>query len=175
MEPSRPRRPISRLPVAKLRPARPGAVGVSHQLRSPWALAVFLLGSLSMVAMNSVVPGLVGQAFEAVTGDADDARRVLTTIAVLLTVVVVARSGFTRGPAASPGPLMAGVGRIRPPGDCSIKAVSCGAWFLVYGPEGWGFESLRARFAIKVLTSGNASQGLRCFLKCGAISHDVGA
>jgi hypothetical protein len=51
---------------------------LSHQLRSPWALAGFLLGSLSMVAMNSVVPVLVGRAFDAVTGDADDARRALT-------------------------------------------------------------------------------------------------
>jgi ATP-binding cassette subfamily B protein len=67
---------------------------LSHQLRNPWALAGFLLGSLIMVALNSAIPGLVGRAFDAVTGDADDPRGALTAIAVLLTVVVVVRSGF---------------------------------------------------------------------------------
>jgi ATP-binding cassette subfamily B protein len=67
---------------------------LSHQLRNPWTLLGFVAGSVIMVALNSAVPGLVGQAFDAVTGDATDRRRTLTVIAVVLLVLVVVRSGF---------------------------------------------------------------------------------
>jgi ATP-binding cassette, subfamily B, bacterial len=67
---------------------------LSHQLRNPWVLLGFLVGSVIMVALNSMVPGFVGQAFDAVTGDAPDRRRTLTVIAVVLLVIVVARSGI---------------------------------------------------------------------------------
>jgi ATP-binding cassette subfamily B protein len=67
---------------------------LSHQLRNRWALLGFLAGSAIMVALNSTIPGLVGQAFDAVAGDVGDRRRTLTVIAVALLVIVVARSGF---------------------------------------------------------------------------------
>jgi ATP-binding cassette, subfamily B, bacterial len=66
---------------------------LSHQLRNPWPLAGFLTGSASMVLLNSLVPGLVGRAFDAVTGDAGDRRRTLTATVVALLVVVLVRSG----------------------------------------------------------------------------------
>jgi ATP-binding cassette subfamily B protein len=65
---------------------------LSHQLRNPWVLTGFLVGSVIMVVLNSMVPGYVGQAFDAVTGDAADRRRALTVVAVSLLVIVLARS-----------------------------------------------------------------------------------
>ena len=44
-----------------------------------------------------------------------------------------------------------------------------------YGSEGWGFESLRARFQIKAVTSANAGRGLDSFPEYAAIFHHVGA
>ncbi|HKT04478.1 MAG TPA: ABC transporter ATP-binding protein [Rugosimonospora sp.] len=67
---------------------------LSHQLRNPWALLGFVVGSLVMVALNSTVPGLVGRAFDAVTGDAAGRRGALTAIVVALLVIVGLRSGF---------------------------------------------------------------------------------
>ena len=47
-----------------------------------------------MVVLNSVIPGLVGQAFDAVLGDDPDRSGTLTTITVLLLVIVIGRSVF---------------------------------------------------------------------------------
>lgn len=65
---------------------------VSHQLRNPWHLAGFLVGSVAMVVLNSMIPGLVGDAFDTVLDEASDRRGALTTIVVVLLVVVIARS-----------------------------------------------------------------------------------
>ncbi|RIQ33648.1 ABC transporter ATP-binding protein [Jiangella rhizosphaerae] len=65
---------------------------VSHQLRNPWHLAGFLIGSVAMVVLNSMVPGLVGDAFDAVLDESADRRAELATIAVVLLVVVVGRT-----------------------------------------------------------------------------------
>lgn len=65
---------------------------VSHQLRNPWHLAGFLVGSVAMVVLNSMVPGLVGDAFDAVLDDSADRQAALTAIVVTLLVVVVGRS-----------------------------------------------------------------------------------
>ncbi|TDD71623.1 ABC transporter ATP-binding protein [Jiangella aurantiaca] len=65
---------------------------VSHQLRNPWHLAGFLIGSVAMVVLNSMVPGLVGDAFDAVLDESADRRVELTTIAVILLVVVIGRT-----------------------------------------------------------------------------------
>jgi ATP-binding cassette, subfamily B, bacterial len=67
---------------------------VSHQLRNPWPLAGFLFGSVVMVILNSAIPGLVGTAFDTVLGSRPDRAEVLTTIAVVLLVIVIARSGL---------------------------------------------------------------------------------
>ena len=67
---------------------------LSHQRRNPWPVAGFLLSSLLMVVLNSVIPGLVGQAFDAVLGDDPDRSGTLTTITVLLLVIVIGRSVF---------------------------------------------------------------------------------
>jgi ATP-binding cassette subfamily B protein len=72
----------------------PGRWVLSHQLRNPWALLGFFAGSLVMVVLNSTIPGLVGRAFDAVTGAAEDRRRTLTVIALALLVIVVLRAGF---------------------------------------------------------------------------------
>ncbi|WP_083459191.1 ABC transporter ATP-binding protein [Jiangella muralis] len=65
---------------------------VSHQLRNPWHLAGFLVGSVAVVVLNSMVPGLVGDAFDTVLDDAAGRRAALTAIAVTLLVVIVGRS-----------------------------------------------------------------------------------
>ncbi|SEE93638.1 ABC transporter ATP-binding protein [Jiangella alba] len=65
---------------------------VSHQLRHPWHLAGFLVGSVTMVVLNSMVPGLVGDAFDAVLDDRTDRQAALTAIVVTLLVVVIGRS-----------------------------------------------------------------------------------
>lgn len=65
---------------------------VSHQLRNPWHLAGFLVGSVTMVVLNSMVPGLIGDAFDAVLDDSADRRAALTGIVVTLLVVVAGRS-----------------------------------------------------------------------------------
>lgn len=65
---------------------------VSHQLRNPWHLTGFLVGSVAMVVLNSMVPGLVGDAFDAVLDDSADRQAALTAIVVTLLVVVVGRS-----------------------------------------------------------------------------------
>ncbi|WP_116953270.1 ABC transporter ATP-binding protein [Jiangella endophytica] len=65
---------------------------VSHQLRNPWHLAGFLIGSVTMVVLNSMVPGLVGRAFDAVLDESADRRAELTTVVVILLVVVIGRS-----------------------------------------------------------------------------------
>ncbi|MBB5789524.1 ABC transporter ATP-binding protein [Jiangella mangrovi] len=65
---------------------------VSHQLRNPWQLAGFLAGSVVMVVLNSMIPGLVGDAFDTVLDETADQRAELTTIVVVLLVVVVART-----------------------------------------------------------------------------------
>ncbi|TDC49602.1 ABC transporter ATP-binding protein [Jiangella ureilytica] len=65
---------------------------LSHQLRHPWHLAGFLIGSVVMVVLNSMVPGQVGDAFDTVLDSTADRRAELTTIVVILLVVVLARS-----------------------------------------------------------------------------------
>ena len=67
---------------------------LSHQRRNPWHVAGFLIGSIVMVVLNSAIPGLVGRAFDAVLGVEPDSSRVLTTIALVLLLIVVARSGL---------------------------------------------------------------------------------
>lgn len=67
---------------------------VSHQLRNPWHLAGFLIGSVVMVVLNSMIPGLVGDAFDTVLDESADRRAELTTIVVILLVVVLARSAL---------------------------------------------------------------------------------
>jgi ATP-binding cassette subfamily B protein len=67
---------------------------LSHQLRNPWPLVGFLAGSLIMVGLNSAIPGLVGRAFDAVTGTAADRHRTLTAISVALLIVAIARSAI---------------------------------------------------------------------------------
>ncbi|HEY8473396.1 MAG TPA: ABC transporter ATP-binding protein [Natronosporangium sp.] len=67
---------------------------LSHQLRNPWPLTGFLVGSVVMVALNSAIPGMVGQAFDAVIDDASDRSRTLSLISLALLVVVIARSGI---------------------------------------------------------------------------------
>ena len=66
---------------------------LSHQRRNPH-VAGFLIGSIVMVVLNSAIPGLVGRAFDAVLGVEPDSSRVLTTIALVLLLIVVARSGL---------------------------------------------------------------------------------
>lgn len=63
---------------------------ISHQLRSKGHLVGFLGGSAAMVALNSSVPGLTGEAFDAVLGSGDHVGR-LTRIVVILVVVVLLR------------------------------------------------------------------------------------
>lgn len=67
---------------------------LSHHLRYPGVLLGFFAGSVIMVVVNSTIPGLVGWAFDTVTGDAPDRSRTLTVIAAVLLAVVLARSGF---------------------------------------------------------------------------------
>ncbi len=67
---------------------------LSHQRRNPWHVAGFLLGSIVMVVLNSAIPGLVGRAFDAVLGGEPDSSRVLSMIALVLLLIVVARSGL---------------------------------------------------------------------------------
>ena len=67
---------------------------VSHQLRNPWHLAGFLVGSVAMVVLNSMIPGLVGNAFDTVLDESIDRRAELTTIVVVLLVIVIARSAL---------------------------------------------------------------------------------
>lgn len=67
---------------------------VSHQLRNRWPLTGFLFGSITMVLLNSMIPGLTGKAFDAVLGDAPDRSETLRTIAIALLVIVLARSGL---------------------------------------------------------------------------------
>jgi ATP-binding cassette subfamily B protein len=67
---------------------------ISHQLRNPWHLAGFLVGSVAMVVLNSMIPGLVGDAFDTVLDSTADRRAELTTIVVVLLVVVLARSAL---------------------------------------------------------------------------------
>ncbi|WP_046770138.1 ABC transporter ATP-binding protein [Jiangella alkaliphila] len=67
---------------------------VSHQLRNPWHLAGFLFGSVTMVVLNSMIPGLVGDAFDTVLDETADRGAELSTIALILLVVVLARSAL---------------------------------------------------------------------------------
>ncbi len=67
---------------------------VSHQLRNPWHLAGFLFGSVIMVVLNSMIPGLVGDAFDTVLDETADRGAELSTIALILLVVVLARSAL---------------------------------------------------------------------------------
>lgn len=64
----------------------------SHQRRHlGWVLG-FLLGSVTMVVLNSAIPGRIGAAFDAVLSDRPDRAEVLAAIAVTLLVIVLART-----------------------------------------------------------------------------------
>ena len=64
---------------------------VSHLVRHPWLLALFLVGSVVASFFNGLIPLYTGRAFNDVLGDADDPQRLLVEIAIALTVIVVAR------------------------------------------------------------------------------------
>lgn len=67
---------------------------ISHQLRNRWPLTGFVLGSLATVVLNSMIPGLVGKAFDTVLGNEPDRGDVLATIVIALLFIVIARSAF---------------------------------------------------------------------------------
>ena len=67
---------------------------LSHQLRNPWIVAGFLIGSVTMVVANSMIPGLTGRAFDAVLGGGAERGRVLAGISLTLLAIVIIRSGL---------------------------------------------------------------------------------
>ena len=67
---------------------------ISHPLRHPLYAAGFVLSALVMVVLNSTIPGLTGDAFDAVIAGGDEGRGKLVAIAVLLLVIVLARGVF---------------------------------------------------------------------------------
>ena len=67
---------------------------LSHQLRNPWIVAGFLIGSVTMVVANSMIPGLTGRAFDAVLGGGAERDRVLVGISLTLLAIVIIRSGL---------------------------------------------------------------------------------
>jgi ATP-binding cassette, subfamily B, bacterial len=67
---------------------------LSHQLRNPWIVAGFLIGSVTMVVANSMIPGLTGRAFDAVLGGGAERGRVLVGISLTLLAIVIIRSGL---------------------------------------------------------------------------------
>lgn len=65
---------------------------LSHQRRSPWMVVGFLVGSVVMVVLNSLLPGFVGRAFDTIADGGADASSALTSIAAALLAVVMLRS-----------------------------------------------------------------------------------
>jgi ATP-binding cassette subfamily B protein len=63
---------------------------ISHELRFRGALAGTIVGMMGAQALNALVPGLTGRAFDAVL-DEDDAVHKLSVIAVLLLAIVLLR------------------------------------------------------------------------------------
>lgn len=69
---------------------------VSHGLRYPLIIAGTIAGAIGSNLLNSLIPGLVGQAFDAVL-EVDDARGELVTIALVLLVLVFVRGASDLG------------------------------------------------------------------------------
>lgn len=65
---------------------------VSHQLRNPWYVFCFLFTSVTMVVLNTSLPGLTGNAFDAVLEGGSDGRRTLIGIVIVMLVIVVLRT-----------------------------------------------------------------------------------
>ncbi|MBA2277204.1 MAG: ABC transporter ATP-binding protein, partial [Chloroflexia bacterium] len=74
---------------------RRGAVRwvLSHLLRHPRLMAVFLGGSILASVFNSLIPGYTGRAFDQVLGGSDP-QSALVEIAIALTVIVVVRAAL---------------------------------------------------------------------------------
>ncbi|MGH2535547.1 MAG: ABC transporter ATP-binding protein [Thermomicrobiales bacterium] len=69
---------------------------VSHGLRYPLIVAGTIVGAIGSNLLNSLIPGLVGRAFDAVI-EVDDARSELVTVAIILLVLVVVRGAADLG------------------------------------------------------------------------------
>ncbi|WP_043350488.1 ABC transporter ATP-binding protein [Beutenbergia cavernae] len=65
---------------------------LSHQLRNPWHVIGFLVGSVTMVVLNSAMPGQIGEAFDIVLSGRPDAGVALTGVAAVLLAIVAART-----------------------------------------------------------------------------------
>ncbi|GAA4196381.1 ABC transporter ATP-binding protein [Streptosporangium oxazolinicum] len=66
----------------------------SHVRRHPLQLTGFLGASLIMVVLNAMVPGLTGEAFDAVLGENGGGARALGPISLGLLAIVLARGAF---------------------------------------------------------------------------------
>lgn len=64
----------------------------SHQRRHPWYLTGFLVGSITMVVLNSAMPGQIGAAFDIVLTGGPGAAEALTAVAVTMLVLVLVRT-----------------------------------------------------------------------------------
>ncbi|MGH2558232.1 MAG: ABC transporter ATP-binding protein [Thermomicrobiales bacterium] len=69
---------------------------VSHGLRYPLIVTGTIAGAIGSNLLNSLIPGLVGRAFDAVI-EVDDARSELATVAIILLVLVVVRGAADLG------------------------------------------------------------------------------